>query len=485
MKKLLFLLVTVFAFTISAQENDQQNSKISSSLILQPITVTVGGNFIVNGSFPASKLQRLDFFITSLFTEASQKLRGGINNLESLKMIKDEIDKYPLRDITLKRMNGDILKIDLMKFRLTGDFKYNPYLMNDDVIIFPSYNYTNDIVDISGAVNKPTTFQFVEGDKLSDAIFFAGGINKVYDNVNDVEIYRTKDNGNGEDVIKAHINDDVPLKRGDRISVLYTENEKQVYKVLVLGEVNRPGYIYISKNSTTLKDVILRAGGFTSKADLSRAELLQGTDEAQLLKMKALGELYKSDTTFTTIPVLASNLQQFKTELLKMNRTSDLTKDEYEYSFEPENWLRVFDSRSVINFANVLSDTSEDSKYVINESDIIIVPAKEDLVYVFGQVVNPGYFQFDPNKDWKYYINKAGGYTLRAKGESDIKIIKGVNKSWVEAEKINHLDPGDFIYVPKDLPMSFGDVMQQIGSVSSIVATAVTLIYIIIQSTKK
>jgi protein involved in polysaccharide export with SLBB domain len=484
MKKTIFFIITFFAVIISAQETEQQNFGQGKSLLLQPITVTVGGDFIVTGSFPASKLQRLDYFITTVFVQASQDLRGGVNNLESMQIIRNEINRYALRGITLKHSNGEVLNIDLLKFRLTGDFKYNPYLMNDDVIIFPSYNVERDIVDISGAVNKPCKFQFVDGDKLSDAILFAGGINKSFDNVDEVEIYRSKENGNSEEVIKTHIGDNVSLKRGDRISVLYTENNKKVFKVLVLGEVNRPGHVYISKNSTSIKEVILKAGGFTAKADLKRSEILKGTDEAQLLKMRAIREQYKSDTTFTTIPMLGGAIQQFKTETLKMGRTSNLTKDETEYSFDLDNWLRVYDSRGVIDFEKIFSDSSTDGKYIIDEEDIVIVPAKQNLVYVFGQVVNPGYFQFVENKDWKYYIEKSGGLTSRAKDESDIRIIKGTSKSWVEVDKNTRVGPGDFIYVPKNLPMSFGDIIQQIGSISSIVATAVTLVYIIIQSTK-
>ncbi|MDP3582522.1 MAG: hypothetical protein Q8S39_11360, partial [Ignavibacteria bacterium] len=189
MKKLLVFIMLFIAQIAFAQE-EQTSSKQMSFSALQPITVTIGGNFIVTGSFSSSKNQRLDHFITAVFTKAQENVMRGINKPETLKMVMREFEKYALRDITLKRTNGDIPKIDLLKFRVTGDFSNNPYLMQDDVIIFPASDDERNFIDISGAVNKPIKFQFVEGDKLSDAIMFAGGINPAFDNVTEVEISR-------------------------------------------------------------------------------------------------------------------------------------------------------------------------------------------------------------------------------------------------------------------------------------------------------
>ena len=42
------------------------------------------------------------------------------------------------RGLILKNANGEEIIIDLAKFRVNGDFINNPYLKNDDVIIFPA-----------------------------------------------------------------------------------------------------------------------------------------------------------------------------------------------------------------------------------------------------------------------------------------------------------------------------------------------------------
>lgn len=483
-KYLLCLFLVLFFNTIFAQETEQTTSKILQTAMLQPITVTVGGNFVVTGSFTALRTQRLDHFITSLYNQAQEVSLGNINKPEVMRQIKKELQKYPLRDITLKRADGTQMKIDLLKFRLTGDFKYNPYLMNDDVIIFPAYDEKKNIVEISGAVNKPTQFQFVEGDKLSDAILFAGGINKAYDNVTEAEISRIKENGNAEEIIRVKITDDIPLQRGDRITVLFTENNKVVFKVLVLGEVNRPGYVYVTKNNTTIKEVIEKVGGFTKDADLRRAEILKGTDESQLMKIKAIRDAYENDTTFTTLPLVLKTVDELKSEELKMMRASNLTTEEFQYSFAYDNSLRFIENKSIVDFTKIFSDSSKDGSFIVNDGDVIIVPKKQNLVYVFGQVANPGFYLYDSTKTWKDYIKEAGGVTQTAKNGKKTQIIKGTNRTWFSAEEVKQIEPGDFIYVPKSIPKDLSYYIQQIGSVSGILTAVVSVTFLIIQAIK-
>ncbi len=484
MKKIIIFLMTVISINIYAQENDQQNNKQVNPLSLQPITVTIGGNFIVTGSFASSRFQRLDHFITTLFIQAEQKALGTINKPEIIKQIKKEIEKYPLRDITLRHSDGEIKKIDLLKFRLTGDFKHNPYLKQDDVIIFPSYDLERDIIDISGAVNKSTQIQFVDGDKLSDAIMFAGGINRAYENITEADISRLSSNGKLEKIVTVKLNSDIQLERGDRIMVIDNENNKKAYKCLVLGEVNRPGYVYISKDNTTLKELIKKVGGFTSNADLNRAEIMRGTDEVQLQKMKSMRDQYEKDSTFTTLQVFAKTIEELLTEELKMTRSHNLTKEEYEGSFVFDNYLRFIEKKNVIDFTKVLSDSSEENKTYIHDGDMIIIPAIQNLVYVFGQVINPGFVSYDFTKEWTYYIQKAGGYTQEAKGEDDVQIIKGKNRAWVNAKEVKTIESGDLLYIPKSIKKDFSYYLQQIGSMTSIVSTAISIIIIIILATK-
>ena len=477
MKKILIAVFVCFASLLFAQNDNQQLSKQSNLSMFQPITVTIGGDFIVTGSFTAYKSERLDHFITKVFTEAESNMRSGLNQIDMIKKVTSQIEKYAKRDITLKHRNGETVKIDLMKFHLTGDMSNNPYLMDDDVIIFPSYDDERSVVEISGAVNKPTKFQFVDGDKLSDAILFAGGINPAYDNVTTAEISRLSNDGNKENVINVSIKDDYKLQIGDRIRILFSDNDKKSYKTLVLGEVRTPGYVYITKDNTTLKDVIAKAGGFTDKAWLERSELLRGTSEVNVLKMKAIRDEFEKDRNFNAI-LTEKYLNDVFLDQMKMMRMNDMFAED-SLSIVIDNALRVLQSKSIIDFTKINSDTTSDGKYIVQDGDVIVIPQKEDLVYVFGQVGNPGYVKYIPQKNDKYYVEKAGGLGERA--ESEVKIIKGGSYAWVTADKDSKIDPGDFIYVPKSIPKPFDYYFRTIATTVSALAT---IVLIIIQAKK-
>ncbi len=470
----------VLSGIISAQDNEQGSNRQSNLLMLQPITVTIGGDFIVTGSFTASKTQRLDHFITTIFVQAQQNALRSINDLQTIKKVNQEIENFALRDITLKRMNGEEIKIDLLKFRLTGDFKYNPYLMQDDVIIFPSYDNEKNIVDVTGAVNKPIKFQYVDGDKLSDAILFAGGLNPAYENITNVEVSRLDKTGNKEEIINLDVNADFVLRSGDRIRVLADENQKKNFKVLVLGEVRKPGYIFITKNNTTITEVIERTGGFTNDADLMRAELIRDYHSIEMLKKYYLTKEYMDNPEQLLLPETQLQLKQQK-DLLEMLRLSNLTEDDTMF-FNIDNQLRVLRSESILDFRKLIERDSYESKFIVNDGDVILIPKKFDYVYVFGQVAKAGYIKYSPDKDYKYYIQMAGGKTEQARNDKETVVIKGKERNWISEQKEKlKLEPGDYIYVPKEIPRTTWFYIARTGTVAGIVGSIATIVLLLTQ----
>lgn len=480
MRKSILILLLVLSGVITAQENEQSSNRQSNLLMLQPITVTIGGDFIVTGSFTASKTQRLDHFITTIFVQAQQNALRSINDLQTIKKVTQEIENYALRDITIKRMNGEVFKIDLLKFRLTGDFRYNPYLMQDDVIIFPSYDNEKNIIDITGAVNKPVKFQFVDGDKLSDAILFAGGLNPAYENITSAEISRLDKTGNKEEVFEIIINNDFELKSGDRIRILADENQKKNYKVLVLGEVKHPGYVFITKNNSTISEVIERAGGFNVDADLMRAELVRDYSSVEILKKYYLTKDFLNNTEQMLLPETQLQLKQQK-ELLEMLRLSNLTEDDTMF-FNIDNQLRVLRSENILDFAKLKDGETNESKFIVNDGDVILIPKKFDYIYVFGQVAKAGYVKYNPDKDYNYYIQLAGGKTEQARNDKETVVIKGKERNWVSEQKEKlKLEPGDYIYVPKEIPRTTWFYIARTGTIAGIVGSIATIVLLLTQ----
>src|ERR1035438_4092025 len=136
MKKHSILLFIFLCATVNAQFDNNKNESYLTGANL--ISVTVGGKFITTGTFPASSTERVDQFITRMFNQGKEKLLATATNISwLLPQIKKEIADYSFRDIKLKRIDGKEIILDLEKFRLNGDFVNNPYLKNDDILIFP------------------------------------------------------------------------------------------------------------------------------------------------------------------------------------------------------------------------------------------------------------------------------------------------------------------------------------------------------------
>jgi len=478
-KYLILVIICLITTNLYAQISNTDDEQITSSLAgLTRISVTVGGDFIVNGSFPSSSLEKLDQFITRLHQNSLFTLLSPIKDPISVEAIRKKYEKYAERDIQIIRTDGTIQVVDLAKFRLNGDFTNNPYLKNGDVIVIPPLDLETNFISVDGAVNKPIKFQFSEGDNLQTALFFARGINEAYSITDSVEIYRLDFSGNQSEIIKESTDSNFPLNTGDRIVVLFDEMNKKDFKVLILGEVKRPGYISISKNNTRIIDAIKLAGGFTEKASLMNAELVRNYDSFNYLKREALENIFKN----TPIPLEEEErLLNIKLiETLRMYRNANLQIRDTLF-FNIDNKLRLLDGYSQLDFRKLEVDTSFESNFILKNGDVIIIPVKQDQVYVWGGVRQNGYFDFREGFTVWDYIEKAGGYTEIAYGSDEVYLIKGKTRDWLVAEDYDSLsvEPGDFVYVKKERPTEeFWFYLSRVGAVAAIVASVATVILV-------
>lgn len=452
------IMIAFFNIALHSQTDLQSLRGLSSTQPLS-INVTIGGSFIVTGSFPASMNERVDQFVTRIYLQGKDGLLKLSQSEGMLANLQRQLDYFGLRDIKLQRTSGETLKIDLQKFRINGDFKNNPYLKNDDVLIFAALDLERNYFVIQGAVNSPGKFQFAPGDKLSDAIELAMGINPAYENVRSAVISRLSYDGEKEELLTYNIEANPILKIGDRITVVAEETQKRNFNVVVRGEVHNPGFIPITKNNTTLREVIKKAGGFNNNADLNRAEIVRGVN------------VFK-DILFT---------EEF--ENLMMMRMAKISAED-SLSFILDNKLRFARGNGIINFFEVMDEKSVEGDFIVKDGDIINVPEKVNLVYVFGQAQRPGYVLYEKGQPYTYYIEKAGGRGEMAKDET--YVIKGKSRTWVEVSEDHkiELEPGDYIWIPKEVYRTFTYYMDRIQGYSTVIGTIATLLLLITQLSK-
>lgn len=472
--KNLFLIWLLITSVVSSQSTtkDQQ-----SLLNFSGISVTIGGSFPLTGSFPALMTERVDQFVTRIYNEAVARSTANAQDEALLEKLKKDLTKFSLRGIRLKRSSGEEQIIDLEKFRLYGDFNNNPYLKNDDVIIFPAYDLERNFFSIHGAVNNPGKFFFVEGDNLSDAIQLARGINPAYEDVKNVQIKRLSYDGEKQETITVGIKEKILLQRGDQIIILVDETQRKDYYVLILGEVNQPGYIPITKSSTKLGEVMKSVKGFTNNASLKRSRIFRGNSITPLLETQYGIKI--GDELLNKNAELVDRIVNY--EQAMMFRMSNLVEED-KYYFATENQYRVLNEGSAIDFTQVENENSDIYNFILESGDVIVVPPYTKTVYVFGQVSNPGHVKYIENKDYLYYIDQAGGIGEYA--EDEIMIIKGDSRNWVSALPSVKIDDGDYIFIPKERIRSFQSTIAEWGGYFSIVGSIATVLLLIVQLTK-
>lgn len=445
---------------------------ITTSLIVPRIfSVTVSG--IVNnpGTFYASAVQRADqviyqanlqsTVITSKSSMVEEENRRLLQRGEALKYYRtDELKKEPLefslRNIKIFRSNGDTLMVDLVRYYATGSKRFNPFLLDGDRIVVPNLNLEGNSVTITGAVRLEGTYEFVAGDSLSHIFEIAQGPTR-YADLQHIDFYRTDLTSNQYyreiiDYTKIINGEepDVALRPRDRIVVRKKFPQETPYSVTIKGEVVRPGLYPITSSRTFLSSVIESSGGFTKNASLPDAKIIRFNE---------------------TLDKLESNPDY--TRLFDM-RLSDMGIFDREY-FNFESLLKR--NMISVDFQKLFIEKDSTQDVILRDGDLILVPQNQNTVLVLGQVPYPGHQQYVQGKNYKYYIEKAGGITDKAK-ENKIRIIKAGSKNWIKPNKTK-IQPGDTVWIPRVRDIEFDTYLDWVAKIAGVLGSIATIILLV------
>ncbi|OGU25942.1 MAG: hypothetical protein A2X66_03930 [Ignavibacteria bacterium GWA2_54_16] len=446
--------------------------------LLKPrsIVVTLRGTVLRQGQYVVTAVDRVEKL---LFLGANvESSRPNLNLQPSMQgsqdAMKEEYVKSPkvtqveeiydrasLRNILLMRKNGDSVRVDIQRFYATGEDQCNPFLIDGDIVLVPQRSLSRNSVGVYGAVNAPGQYEWVEGDSCIALVRIAQGTLKGADPEH-AFIQRVNDKGEAEGVfpvdllsIQKGLQPDVPLQRGDRIVVPLIPDDRAVYAVTISGRVNRPGIYPIIRNATKLSQMLAEAGGFKNDALLSGAIILRRDEQGQEL----LGP---------------------QVSLLRNVRSQQLTVADSAYFYLD---LRTGHHPVVVDFVKLIQQRDTTQDVILRNEDIIYVPANNQTILVHGQVQTPGYIPYVPGMSYKFYLERAGGYSeFAVKGET--KVIKKATLEWLEPGSTS-LEPGDQIYVPKDIILDSRQKSQVFRDYIAIVASVATTVLIAIQVLRK
>ena len=343
-----------------------------------------------------------------LITEKQQ----GSNIFEKSK-IKSLVHNNSLstqRNIVLIR-NEDKIRIDLVKFKITGDSLLNPMLQNGDVIIV---GYVKHQVEIYGAVHKQQKIEYVIDENLKDLIYLSGGFTEHADSNNIVVTRLIDDNQLENFIVNSDEVKQFKLMPNDHVYVRYLKDSKREDAIQIFGEINYPGFHPIDFRNSTVKDMIEIAGGYTYLAD--RDQIIINNQEIDLLEDSESSRITK---------IAPENLSNIDKSYLK--------------------------ARSAISKGKISSGnknfTKEIMTFNLSPGDQIFIPKKINYIEIIGAILHPGRYPLKENFTGLDYIKLAGSKTKNATGK--IYIIKHSTGQRIKITNSMTIENGDIVFVPE------------------------------------
>ena len=413
-----------------------------------------------------------------------------------------------LRKVQLIRNNEVIAKVDFYSFFMSGRNTFSNIKITDgDVIHIPTIDKR---VEITGAVNRPSYYEILEGESLKDLFDYASGLTSqassttTIDQIIPLDKRESDDNSKSSITVKAKESTSIFLNNGDKVSVGFISEVDS--KVTVLGKVKAPGEYPASGNS--LKDILDIAGGFDDpmyrKMIRDDEIIVIRKDEKQFYGLEFSTPYNKSDS-FQLVPgdkifvyenTLYSNLFSISVTgavnkrgnfQLKPGMTIRDAIDLAE-GFSPIANEEAISVTEFFTFIDDLGYPTERRRQVKNvtldfklaNGSIINVLPIENVVNVEGNIYNPGLITYSKGKTVKKYINLAGGskpntlsnkiYVKRANGQiKKVTFFQGIG---------TRVKPGDTIFVPLNPDPQDFDITTFIADLASTLANIAAILVI-------
>lgn len=434
---------------IAAVKKRYISAEISLTLI-SPRRFLVNVSGVGQGSYPTSAIMRASTLISFILSDSVSLMKSGT--------MPSERYNFSMRNIKLKRKNGEIRRVDLYEYFATQDEKFNPFLREGDVIVLQKYDWEGKFIAVQGAVQYPGVFEYIEGDDLETAINLTRGFTSVA-NLDSIVISRMDPTATKMEkmVVSYEDNKRLRLQVNDRVYVNAYAESRRDFKVLVLGEVVRPGNYPITLNTTKLSDVINESGGLLPNAYLPNSEVYRKLDTF-FIQMKNRDSL----------------------ENVYTRRLNDIVSNSAEKeSFDQDLIYKL--GRVNVDFEKLeKGDNAED--IILKNGDIVYIADNKKTVYVYGQVNQPGFVPYKEGADAQYYIDAAGGYGERA-NEDEVRVIKFKTREWLEPDEAK-IQSSDFVYVPRQIKRDFAYDIDLISKVASVIVSVITLTLLVIQTQK-
>ena len=145
-----------------------------------------------------------------------------------------------------------------------------------------------------------------------------------------------------------------------------------------------------------------------------------------------------------------------------------------EHDSIPWNKMELSDTYTIgIELDKALKDPSGDYNIVLREGDHIEVPEYNGTIRVSGDVQFPNTITFVEGKNYKWYVERAGGFSQTAKKSKAFIVYP--NGMMDKLTSHTTIDPGSEIVIPSKRKLHYWRAAEWIGLGSALSSVATTI----------
>lgn len=339
-------------------------------------------------------------------------------------------------------------------------------LANEDVLFIPTEADLRQqrTLTITGEVMSPGNYQFADNTTLEDLIIEAGGLTDAA-SVARVDVSRRirdpKSTNAPREISKTFtfglkdgfVVDGTPgfiLEPYDVVHVRRSPGFKTPRNFTITGEVVYEGAQTMTTKNMRLSDAIKLAGGLTDQAYPKNARLERVMNADEKARRDFLVEQVRKQAGIRSSDSIAVSQ-------LALSNTYPVG----------------------IYLDKALANPGCEEDIILREGDHIVVPEYISTVKVSGNVMYPNTVSYKPGKDYKYYVNQAGGFGNHAKKRKTWVIYP--NGTMAQVGHGAKIEPGCEIVVPMKPEPKAGLVQQWVAVAQSVASMSALLVIMIKQ----
>ncbi len=266
-------------------------------------------------------------------------------------------------------------------------------LRREDAVVIMTIDALREqrFVRILGQVQQPGSFPYRDKMTLQDLIFMARGFTEAASD-SYIEVSRRNNYEKSSEItsdmvtlFRFEISRDLTLKKEEQgfelqpFDYVYVRRAPSYFTqrtVTISGEVMYPGDYSIGSKNERISDLIRRAGGLTPEAYTTGAMMIRSPRNTRQL----MGVL----------------------EYLIEDSLIHASRSKYEVD------------KLELRLSEIMNNPSSIYNYVLKEGDHIIIPEAIEEIRVAGEILNPIALAYQPGKNARYYIDRAGGFSSNA-----------------------------------------------------------------------